>query len=168
MPDNQAAAADELPTLRQQLADETARREAAEAQLADVVTPAAAPAALRSPLEASTGTQVDALGNPWSPPRVGAPVAYRATEAVYVDGVLYNEGDTVVTGQVPSRTLVPIDPVEKATVEAGKDIPDDVNLSDMSAAELKAFAAAKGINIGQAKSRADLITVIGGWSDPTR
>ena len=96
------------------------------------------------------------------------PKAYRATEAVYVDGVIYKAGETFVTDKPKGKAWEDLNPVEKAAAEAGKDIKDDVDYSKLSASELKAVAAAKGINLGAATSKEDIIAVIKAENDPTR
>lgn len=96
------------------------------------------------------------------------PIAYRATEPVYVDGTRYVAGETFVTAATPGNTWERITPVEKAAAEAGKPIKDDVNLDAMDVVALKAHAATLGVSLGEAKSKADIITVIKAWDDPTR
>lgn len=115
--------------------------------------------------------ETDEFGRPWTPPApFKQPRAYRATEKVYVDGVLYDAGDTVVTNQRPSRTLVPISEAEAVAMNAGNEdtTPRDVNLADMSATELRAFLASKGIDHGGLKARDELLTAALAWRDPTR
>ena len=115
--------------------------------------------------------ETDEFGRPWNPPApFKEPRAYRATEKVYVDGVLYEAGDTVVTNQRPSRTLVRITEAEAVALNAGNEdtTPRDVNLADMSATELRAFLASKGIDHGGLKARDELLTAALAWRDPTR
>lgn len=115
--------------------------------------------------------ETDEFGRPWNPPApFKNPRAYRATEKVYVDGVLYDAGDTVVTNQRPSRTLVPISEAEAVAMNAGNEdtTPRDVNLADMSATELRAFLASKGIDHGGLQGRDALLTAALAWRDPTR
>jgi hypothetical protein len=96
------------------------------------------------------------------------PKAYRATEAVYVNGVLYKAGEVFVTADPKGSTWEPVDGVEKAAIEAGKEIKDDVDYSALSASELRATAAALGVNLGDAKSRDDILRVLAARDDPTR
>ena len=115
--------------------------------------------------------ETDEFGRPWNPPSpFKEPRAYRATEKVYVDGILYDAGDTVVTNQRPSRTLVKITQAEAVAMNAADEdtTPRDVNLADMSSTELRAWLAAKGIDHGGLKSRDDLLTAALAWRDPTR
>ncbi len=96
------------------------------------------------------------------------PVAYRATEPVYVDGTLFKAGETFVTASPKGETWETVTPMEKAAAEAAKPIKDDVNLEALDVAALKGHAASLGINLGEAKSKADIITVIKAYDDPTR
>lgn len=88
------------------------------------------------------------------------PKTYRATEAVYVDGVLYKPGETFVTASRKGETWEDISPVEKAAADAGKEIRDDVDYSKLSLSELKATAAALGVNLGEATSKTDILAVL--------
>ena len=95
--------------------------------------------------------------------------AYRALAAVYVDGVLYKEGETFATAQEKGDFWEPIDPVQKAAAEAANpQRHDDVNLDNLDVSGLKAYAASLGVDVGQAKTKADIITVIRAVDDPTR
>lgn len=88
------------------------------------------------------------------------PKSYRATEAVYVDGVLYKAGETFVTAQPKGSTWEPIGAVEKAAADAGKEIKDDVDYSKLSTTELKATAAAMGLNVPAGASKQDILDII--------
>lgn len=115
--------------------------------------------------------ETDEFGRAWNPPSpFKEPRAYRATEKVYVDGILYDAGDTVVTNKRPSRTLVAISVAEAVANTAGSEdtTPRDVNLADMSATELRAFLASKSIDHGGLKARDELLAAALAWRDPTR
>lgn len=113
--------------------------------------------------------ETDEFGRKWDPPKpFKQPKAYQATEKVYVDGVLYDTGDTVVTATRPSHTLVEISPAEKVAIEASAELHGDVNISDMSATELRSFLASKGIDSGGLKDRASLLQAAQAYDDPTR
>lgn len=88
------------------------------------------------------------------------PKSYRATETVYVDGVLYKAGETFVTAQPKGETWEPIGAVEKAAADAGKEIKDDVDYSKLSTTELKATAAALGLNVPAGASKQDVLDII--------
>lgn len=96
------------------------------------------------------------------------PVAYTASVAVYVDGVVYKAGETFVTDKPKGETWDEVNPVEKAAADAGKPVKDDIDLNAMSASELKAYAASLGVNVGEASSKADLMAVIAAHDDPTK
>lgn len=100
------------------------------------------------------------------PFKLGKPVAYTATEGVYVDGAIFKPGEVFVTDKPKGLTWDEVDPKERAAADAGKPIPDDVNLDALNVPALKAHAAAKQINIGEAKSKADLIAVIKAAREP--
>jgi hypothetical protein len=97
---------------------------------------------------------------------VGKPVAYTSDEPVYVDGTLFKAGDLFVTGMPKGATWNEVEPKERAAIDAGKDIKDDLNLDTMSATALTAYAASKQINLGDAKSKPDIIAVIRSASAP--
>lgn len=88
------------------------------------------------------------------------PKSYRATEAVYVDGVLYKAGETFVTAAPKGSTWEPVGAVEKAALDAGKEIKDDVDYSKLSTTELKATAAAMGLNVPAGASKQDILDII--------
>lgn len=88
------------------------------------------------------------------------PKSYRATEAVYVDGVLYKAGETFVTAQPKGETWETVSPVEKAAADAGKEIKDDVDYSKLKGPALQAAAAALGLNVPGGSSDADIRTII--------
>lgn len=113
--------------------------------------------------------ETDDFGRPWNPPKpFKQPRTYQATEKVYTDGVLYDSGDTVVTATRPSHTLVPIDNAAKVAIEASADQHGDVNISDMSATELRSFLASKGVDSGGLKDRDALLQAAQAYDDPTR
>lgn len=155
-----APANDETAALKAQIAELAARLGAVES------APAAAPV--------DDGGMVipgetDEFGRKWSPPKpFKSPKIYQATEKVYTDGVLYDAGDTVVTATRPSRTLVEIDAKQKVAIEASAELHGDVNISDMSATELRSFLAAKGIDHGGLKDRDALLQAAQAYDDPTR
>lgn len=96
-------------------------------------------------------------------------IAYRALAAVYVDGVLHKEGETFVTDEPKGEQWEPVNPVQKAAAEASSEGEHgDVNLEALSVSELKAYAASLGVNLGEAKTAKDIITVIKAADDPTR
>jgi hypothetical protein len=99
--------------------------------------------------------------------KTGKPVAYTASEGVYVDGTLFKPGEPFVTDKPKGSTWEYLDAKEKAAADAGKDIPGDVNFDAMELPALKAYAAAERINLGEAKSKADIITVIKAANEPT-
>jgi hypothetical protein len=117
---------------------------------------------------ASTRTTVEVDKTPVTKEfKTGKPIAYTATEGVYVDGTLYRPGEVFVTDKPKGSTWEAVDPAERAAADAGKEIPDDVNLDALDPTALKAHAASKGINVGLAKSKAELITVIKAANEPT-
>lgn len=97
---------------------------------------------------------------------VGEPVAYTATEGVYVNGSLFKAEEVFVTGLPKGKTWNEVDPQKRAAADAGKAVPDDVNLDVLDVSALKAYAASKGVNIGDAKSKADLISIIKAAREP--
>jgi hypothetical protein len=98
---------------------------------------------------------------------VGKPVAYTSSEPVYIEGTFFKAGETFVTGMPKGDTWDELDPVEKAAADAGKQIKDDLNLDSMTVPALQALAASKGINLGDVKSKDDIITVIKAADEPT-
>lgn len=113
--------------------------------------------------------ETDDFGRPWNPPKPSkSPKIYQATEKVYVDGVLYDAGDTVVTASPPSHTLREIDVAEKVAIEAAAPLHGDVNIADMSATELRSFLASKGVDHGGLKDRDALLQAAEAYDDPTR
>jgi len=113
--------------------------------------------------------KTDDFGHPWNPPKpFKQPKIYQATEKVYVDGVLYDTGDTVVTASPPSHTLVEIDNAAKVAIEASAEQHGDVNIADMSATELRSFLASKNVDHGGLKDRASLLQAAEAYDDPTR
>lgn len=86
--------------------------------------------------------------------------AYQATEAVYVDGVLYKAGEVFATDKPKGETWEPVNAVEKAAVEAGKQIKDDVDYSKLKGPALRASAAALGLNVPDGSSDDDVRTII--------
>lgn len=118
---------------------------------------------------------------------------YRALKRGYVDGVLVEAGEVFTheflgverddDGKIKRdkdgkaiRTKIkapewaePVSAGEAAAIEAATDpFPDDPVFEEMTASELKAFAAAKGIDLGQAKKKDDIIAAIKAWDDPRR
>lgn len=88
------------------------------------------------------------------------PKSYRATETVYVDGVVYKAGETFVTAAPKGSTWEALSPVEKAAADAGKEIKDDVDYSKLKGAALQAAAAALGLNVPAGSSDAEIRTII--------
>jgi hypothetical protein len=99
--------------------------------------------------------------------KTGKPTAYTSTEGVYVDGTLFKAGEPFVTDKPKGSTWDEVDPKERAAAAAASETKGDVNLDAMDVSALKAFAASKGIDIGTAKSKAELITVIRAADEPT-
>lgn len=99
--------------------------------------------------------------------KVGKPIAYTASEPVYVEGTLFKAGELFVTGMPKGSTWDEADPKDKAAADAGKQVKGDLDLDAMELPALKALAASKGINLGDVKSKADIITVIKAADEPT-
>lgn len=99
--------------------------------------------------------------------KANQPVAYTASTTVYIGGALKQPGETFVTADPKGSTWTEVNPVEKAAADSQKPIKDDVNLTDMSVAELRAHAASLGINLGDVKSKDDIISVIAARDEPT-
>ena len=97
------------------------------------------------------------------------PITYTAPHEVYTGGVLYKPGQPFTTVEKKGAEWERISPLEKA-VELASDPQrhDDVNLDALDATALKGHAASLGIDLGEAKSKADIITVIRAANDPTR
>ena len=88
------------------------------------------------------------------------PKSYRATETVYVDGVVYKAGETFVTAAPKGSTWEDISPVQKAAADASKEIKDDVDYSKLSTTELRATSAALGLNVPEGASKKDILDII--------
>lgn len=88
------------------------------------------------------------------------PKSYRATETVYVDGVIYKAGETFVTAAPKGETWESVSQVEKAAADAGKEIKDDVDYSKLKGSALQAAAVALGLNVPAGSSDADIRTII--------
>lgn len=99
--------------------------------------------------------------------KVGKPTSYTSTSGVYVDGTLFKAGEVFVTDKPKGSTWDYVDPKEKAAAEASSDQTGDINFDALDVASLKAHASAEGINLGDAKTKADIITVIKAANEPT-
>jgi len=99
--------------------------------------------------------------------KTGKPIAYTSTEGVYVDGTLFKAGEQFVTDKPKGSTWDEVDPKERAAANAANPVKGDPNLDALDATALKALAASKGIDIGTAQSKKDLITVIRAADEPT-
>lgn len=95
------------------------------------------------------------------------PKTYISTAPAYVGGVYYKAGESFTTDQSRNDDWELADPVERAAeIAADKLKQEDVNLDALDLPALKALAATKGINLGEAKSKADIITVIKAADEP--
>lgn len=94
--------------------------------------------------------------------RTGDPLKYRATEKVYVDGTIYDAGETFVTDALPGKTWERITTAQKAAIDAGNEIKGDVDYAALSLSELKATAAALGLTVPNkvGLSKDDVIAII--------
>lgn len=99
--------------------------------------------------------------------KTGKPIAYTASEGVYVDGTLFKAGEVFVTGKPKGETWSEVDPKDRAAAEAGEARPADIDYDALGLPELKALAATKSINLGEAKSKADVIAVLKAAYEPT-
>jgi hypothetical protein len=97
------------------------------------------------------------------------PKAYTAPHEVYTGGVLYPPGNPFVTAEPKGKEWEPVSGAEKAAdIAADPQRHDDVNLEALDVSALKGHAASLGIDLGEARSKADIITVIKAANDPTR
>lgn len=97
------------------------------------------------------------------------PKTYTAPHEVYTGGVLYKPGQPFVTNEPKGAEWEAIGATEKAAAIASDPTRhDDVNLEAMDVSALKGYAASLGVDVGEAKSKADIITVIKAADDPTR
>ncbi len=77
-------------------------------------------------------------------------------------------GDAVYkTGEDPSW-VERADPREYAAANAADTKYEDVNLSEMSVAELRAHAAGLPVDVSGLKSKEDILAAIAAWNDPQR
>ncbi len=96
------------------------------------------------------------------------PKTYIAPHPVYTGGVYYHAGEPFTTNDTKGAEWEPADPKERAAARAAdKVVREDVNLDDLDVPALQALAASKGVNFGDAKSKADLITIIKAAAEPT-
>jgi hypothetical protein len=97
------------------------------------------------------------------------PKAYKAPHEVYTGGVLYKPGQVFVTAEPKGAEWEAVGDTEKAATDAADPQKhDDVNLEALDVSALKGHAASLGVDLGEAKSKADIITVIKARNDPTR
>ena len=95
------------------------------------------------------------------------PKTYISTAPAYVGGVYYKASEPFTTDQPKNDDWELADPVERAAeIAANKLIHEDVNLDALDVSALKALAATKGVNLGEARSKADIITVIKAADEP--
>lgn len=92
--------------------------------------------------------------------KTGKPIAYTASEAVYVDGTLFKTGEVFVTDKPKGSSWEAVNPLDRLTHDAGEPSRGDVDLDAMDVPALKAFAATNSINLGDASRKSDIITVI--------
>lgn len=97
------------------------------------------------------------------------PTTYTAPHEVYTGGKLYKPGEPFTTSEPKGNEWEPTDPVEAAAAIAADPLRhDDVNLDAMDISALKGYAASLNVNLGEAKSKADIIAVIKAANDPAR
>lgn len=97
------------------------------------------------------------------------PNTYKAPHEVYTGGVLYAPGKPFTTNEPKGKEWVPIGGAEKsADVAADPQRHDDVDLTKLDVGQLKAVAAARNIETGDAESEDELISIINAASDATR
>jgi hypothetical protein len=95
------------------------------------------------------------------------PKTYVAPHDVYQGGILHKAGEPFTTADPKGKDWEPADPVAKAANIAADPLAhDDVNLDALGVTELRAHAASIGINLGEAKSKDDIITVIKAANQP--
>lgn len=95
------------------------------------------------------------------------PKTYISTGPAYVGGVYYQPGVPFTTDQPKNPEWELADPVERAAdLAANPLVHEDVDLDALDLGPLKALAASKGINLGQAKTKAEFITVIKAADEP--
>jgi hypothetical protein len=93
---------------------------------------------------------------------------YTASTDAYVDGVYYKAGEPFATSQPKGSTWQEADPVVRdAANAASKTKHVDVDLSGKSPAELRAYAAAHDIQVGDdVRSAKDILAIIHAADEP--
>ncbi len=95
------------------------------------------------------------------------PKTYISTSPVYQGSTYYRPGEPFTTAEPKNADWELADPVERAAAEAAsKTDHQDVDLDALGVPELKALAASKGVNLGEVKSKADIIAVIKAADEP--
>lgn len=95
------------------------------------------------------------------------PRTYVAPHQVYTGGALVDPGVPFTTMEPRGAQWEYADPKERAADEAARKGPHgDVDLDKLDISALKAVAASKGVDLGEAKSKADIITVIKAADEP--
>lgn len=126
--------------------------------MSDANKPAAAP---KSPKEHEA--------KPAAAPKSKGPVTYKAPHEVYTGGKLYLPGQPFTTSETKGREWEWIGATEKAAaIAADPQRHDDADLTKLDVGQLKAVAAARNIETGEADSEDDLIAIINAASDATR
>lgn len=92
--------------------------------------------------------------------KTGRPIAYTATEGVYVDGTLFKAGETFVTDKPKGSTWTAVNPADRLAADAGKEIKDDVDYTAMSATELRAYLISRNVNVGDVKAKDKLLDLV--------
>lgn len=96
------------------------------------------------------------------------PKAYTAPHDVYLGGLYTKAGNPFVTDEPAEDTWEEHTPEEAHIIDAAtRDFPADPPLEDLDLDSLKAVAVTKNIN-PKGMTKAEVITAIKAWNDPTR